>query len=49
MVGDPEPPSLPAPPAIVTHNVRDFARADRFGIRVLTPGAFVRSIGESDE
>ena len=27
--------------AIVTHNVRDFAGADRFGIALLTPGAFL--------
>jgi putative PIN family toxin of toxin-antitoxin system len=31
---------------IVTFNVRDFAGADRFGIRVETPGAFLRSCGE---
>ena len=30
---------------IVTHNVRDFARAARFGIRILRPGAFLRQLG----
>ncbi len=30
---------------IITHNRRDFAGADRFGIRVLTPAAFLRQIG----
>jgi putative PIN family toxin of toxin-antitoxin system len=28
--------------AIVTHNVRDFEGAEGFGVRVLTPGEFVR-------
>ena len=32
--------------AIVTHNVRDFGGADRFGIRVLTPRAFVQRLGD---
>ena len=31
--------------AIVTHNVEDFAGAERFGILVLRPGAFLRRIG----
>jgi putative PIN family toxin of toxin-antitoxin system len=26
--------------AIVTHNIRDFAGADRFGLRVMSPGTF---------
>ena len=30
---------------IITHNIRDFAGADRFGVRVLTPIAFLKSIG----
>ncbi len=30
--------------AIVTHNVRDFAGARRFGIRVLTPGEFLNEL-----
>ena len=30
---------------VVTHNVRDFAGAERFGVRVLTPGEFLRRIG----
>lgn len=30
---------------IVTHNVRDFAAADRFGVRVATAGEFLRSMG----
>lgn len=30
---------------IVTFNVRDFAGADRFGIRVETPAAFLRFLG----
>jgi len=30
--------------AIVTHNVRHFAGAERFGIRVLTPREFLRTI-----
>jgi predicted nucleic acid-binding protein len=30
---------------IVTFDVRDFAGADRFGVRVETPGAFLRSLG----
>lgn len=30
---------------IVTHNIKDFAGADRFGVRVVTPGWFVRNFG----
>ena len=30
---------------IVTHNLRDFAGAERFGVQVVTPGAFLRRIG----
>jgi predicted nucleic acid-binding protein len=30
--------------AIVTHNVRHFAGVERFGIRVLTPRGFLRTI-----
>lgn len=30
---------------IVTHNVGDFGGADRFGLRVLRPGEFLRRIG----
>jgi putative PIN family toxin of toxin-antitoxin system len=30
--------------AIVTHNVRDFAGVERFGILVLTPGQFLRQL-----
>lgn len=29
---------------VVTHNVRDFGAAVRFGIRVVTPGEFLRTI-----
>jgi putative PIN family toxin of toxin-antitoxin system len=32
---------------IVTHNKRDFAGAERFGISVLTPGEFLRTIEEN--
>lgn len=31
--------------AIVTHNLRDFAGAGRFGIQVLNPSEFVDRIG----
>ena len=31
---------------IVTHNVRDFAGAERFGVRAITPGQFLRILGE---
>jgi predicted nucleic acid-binding protein len=30
---------------IVTHNVRDLQAAERFGIRVVTPGEFLRTMG----
>ena len=30
---------------IITHNTRDFAGAERFGIQVITPGAFLRRLG----
>ena len=30
---------------VVTHNVRDFAGAERFGVRVVTPGEFLTRIG----
>ena len=30
--------------AIVTHNVRDFAGADRFGIDIVTPGTFLERL-----
>jgi putative PIN family toxin of toxin-antitoxin system len=30
---------------IVTHNVRDLRAAERFGIRVVTPGEFLRTMG----
>jgi putative PIN family toxin of toxin-antitoxin system len=30
---------------IVTHNVRDLRAGERFGIRVLTPGEFLRTMG----
>jgi hypothetical protein len=30
--------------AIVTHNVRHFAGAEQFGVRVLTPREFLRKI-----
>ena len=30
---------------IVTHNVRDFSGSERFGVRVVTPRAFLRAIG----
>ena len=29
---------------IVTHNVRDFQGAEKFGIRVTTPGAFLQEL-----
>lgn len=31
---------------VVTHNVRDFAGVDRFGLRALQPSNFLRHIGE---
>jgi putative PIN family toxin of toxin-antitoxin system len=33
--------------AIITYNRRDFAGAENFGVRILTPGQFLRRIGES--
>src|SRR5260370_12743942 len=30
---------------IVTHNLRDLRAAERFGIRVVTPGEFLRTMG----
>ena len=30
---------------VVTHNVRDFAGCERFGVTAVTPGEFLRSIG----
>jgi predicted nucleic acid-binding protein len=30
---------------IVTHNVRDLRTAEQFGIRVVTPGEFLRTMG----
>jgi predicted nucleic acid-binding protein len=32
---------------IVTHNIRDFAGSERFGVRAVRPGGFLRSIGGS--
>lgn len=34
--------------AIVTHNVRDFVGAGRFGMRVLTPGAYLQELRGSE-
>ncbi len=31
---------------IVSHNLRDFAGAEQFGLRVVTPQSFLRRIGE---
>ena len=33
--------------AIITHNVRDFVGMERFGVKVITPGTFLREIGET--
>jgi putative PIN family toxin of toxin-antitoxin system len=33
--------------AIVTHNIRDFAGAQSFGISILNPGAFLRTLKEN--
>ncbi|HEX8452891.1 MAG TPA: putative toxin-antitoxin system toxin component, PIN family [Longimicrobium sp.] len=33
-------------PFIVTYNERDFAGCERFGIKALTPAAFLKKIGE---
>jgi putative PIN family toxin of toxin-antitoxin system len=35
--------------AIVTHNVRDFAGVDRFGVDVLRPDQFIRRLEEEEE
>jgi predicted nucleic acid-binding protein len=32
---------------VVTHNVRDFAGSERFGVKAITPGEFLRSMGGS--
>ena len=32
---------------IITHNVADFRGSERFGIEVLTPGLFLRRLGET--
>jgi putative PIN family toxin of toxin-antitoxin system len=32
--------------AIITYNRRDFAGVEKFGVRILTPGEFLRRIGE---
>jgi len=32
--------------AIVTHNVRDFAGIERFGLELLTPGQFLQRLGD---
>ena len=32
--------------AIVTHNRKDFAGADQFGVRVLSPKEFLEELGE---
>lgn len=32
---------------VVTHNVRDFAGSERFGVKAITPGEFLRSSGGS--
>lgn len=29
---------------IVTHNIRDFVEAERFGLRVITPGDYLAGI-----
>jgi predicted nucleic acid-binding protein len=31
--------------SIVTHNIRHFRAAERFGIRAVTPGEFLRTMG----
>jgi putative PIN family toxin of toxin-antitoxin system len=30
---------------IITHNIKDFTGAERFGIRVVTPGWFIKTFG----
>lgn len=32
---------------IITHNIRDFAGAERFGVKLLRPGQFLRQLEES--
>ena len=32
---------------IVTHNLRDFAGAEKFGVRVVTPQSLLGHIGEN--
>jgi predicted nucleic acid-binding protein len=34
--------------AIVTHNVRDFGGAERYGVRVLTPREFLQRLGDPE-
>jgi predicted nucleic acid-binding protein len=31
---------------IVTHNIADFHGSDKFGVRAVTPGEFLKIIGE---
>jgi hypothetical protein len=31
---------------IVTHNTKDFRGVERFGIQAITPGEFLRRLGE---
>lgn len=31
---------------LVTHNVRDFRGSNQFGVRVITPGEFLRELGD---
>lgn len=33
-------------PWIVTHNVRDFAGSEQFGVRICTPSQFLREMGD---
>jgi putative PIN family toxin of toxin-antitoxin system len=33
--------------AIVTHNTKDFAGAEQFGVRILRPSEFLRELGEA--
>ncbi|HUP63439.1 MAG TPA: hypothetical protein VNA69_23840 [Thermoanaerobaculia bacterium] len=33
--------------AVITHNVRDFVGADRFGVRVMSPGEFLNELRSS--
>jgi putative PIN family toxin of toxin-antitoxin system len=34
---------------IITYNERDFAGCERFGLEAITPGAFLRHIGDYDD